>query len=273
MTTGSNGRNWSTVSETRIKPSELRKERTCPKRCFLIEAARSNDDHHDDERDCPFNGDSHQTTTTASAAKLSSHFRLLGICVGLQSIEASMKYEHAEPMGGVLIIDDGTALVTVWCPSGMWHRMHRQAKIPLVGATLECLVETSSWPSPPLSDATWNRGAYSTAQQIAIIQDPNAEILRWLELSIPACTAEDPEQWLLSTWENLAGPGTARSSRPTMQDVYQIIRGESESSPGVALEDLVKFFCVDRSTVEGFIEELQMNGQVYRNQDGLYLPL
>ena len=194
----------------------------CPHRCFLV----SVDEIIRDDAKYP------------SGASL----RLMGVVVSL--VPSSGGGDDAS-----VVLDDGTALVSLKIPASMMERILQSVKKSLVGRTLDCVVRITT-------------ARDLCANQVVLIQDAHAETLRWFELSF-----------------SVDGYSTefGYPNRDVLpDDLFEMIQYECSDDadpPGVALEHLALLFQLDHVTIEKLIQELQLSGQIYRNQEGLYLPL
>jgi hypothetical protein len=207
----------------------------CPQRCFLA----SVDGILQDEREYPSK----------------SLLRLMGVAVSLEQ-----KPDDHDVAIGELLLDDGTAMVSIVVPSFMMERF-RSAQTCIVGATLDCVVYIT-------------QARDLMASQVAIIEDVHAETLRWFELSFRAKLKADNTDF--SDYSMECG---YPSRAVTGEDLYELIQFDSScvdngcKPQGVAMNDLAQFFELDPATTEALIQELQISGQIYRNQQGLFLPL
>lgn len=178
-----------------------------------------------------------------------SSLRLLGLAVGYTNNEG----EYTE-----MTLDDGTALAHVQVPQFMIRSCQASPHETFLGQLLDCIVR--------VDDAG---RVLLRAEQISILQDdPHAELVRWFELSY-------------SPQSNVSMERGFPVPELTPDDFLDMIQLDcttttttSDDKPlGVSMEDLALFFQVDQGTVEEFLEELQMSGQIYQNNQGNYLPL
>ena len=211
--------------------------RACPRRCFLVQV----EEMLQDSQKFP--------------VRLS--LRLMGVAV-------SFLHESS-----LLFIDDGTAVVSLNISE--MDRLQETLVVSssnssgngcgsantVLGRTLDCIVRITS-------DRTLS------AEQVFIVTDPNTETLRYFEIlsqhnkNTPS-TADNAESWM--------GYPTRRRVQST--DLFEIIESDAKNciNKGSALEDLANLFGLDQNTAEQMVQELQMSGQVYRNEDGLFQPL
>ena len=170
-------------------------------------------------------------------------FRLLGTVVAIHQDEA-----HAQLAS--ISMDDGTATVSVIAP----HRMISQISLQ-VGNTAECVVRLEE------NDADGDHILF--VDQLVRVQDPHAESLRWLELTHRHQHPDDD-----------VSLGYPRQSITT-DDIFQIIAAEQMmgTTEGAMLEDLAIVLDIPMPKLSEMIEELQMSGQIYRNEAGGFLPL
>ena len=204
----------------------------------------------------------------------------------------------------ILVIDDGTGSLTqIQTPSAMATRIQVQP-----GMTLECIVRAMRITGATTCSKQQNNPYYSLlAHQLVVVQDPHAETLRWLELTYrkKACEAsvrnshnssnnQDTGSQLPTSVQSVEQFGYPCSGNGMIsaEELYYIILsdGETEKSNnervsgsskrnnnnkirGVSLTDLAEGLEVSESLLEGLIEDLQLAGQIYRNEVGNYLPL
>lgn len=208
--------------------------KSCPHRCFLIQVPEK-------------------------LLQNQHSLRLMGLAVSWK--ESTLSSEYIE-----ITLDDGTALLPIHVPQYMITRCKASAYVTMMGKMLDCILHAERRGESGGDGGVQNNLLSSTfalyANQITIIDDdPHAELLRWFELSV-----ELPSH--VSTSRGFPLPAL------TSEDVLDIIQLESSSPEGgVSMEDLVIFFELDQGIIEDLLSELQLSGQVYRNQQGNYLPL
>lgn len=166
--------------------------------------------------------------------------RLLGIVVG--------KYQSGKG-NDVITLDDGTATIHL----GILPTMVARCGV-VVGDTVDCIVR----PSNPKD---------FSVEQIVIVNDPHAEILRWLEI------IKRPKQQ--SDW-----PGFPHKADFSSDDLFQVIlskcpltRQRRKSQKGLSIRFLSSGLNMTESKVQELMNELHESGQVYQDENGLYLPL
>lgn len=228
--------------------------RTCPHRCFLVHVLERIQQH--------------QYTS----------FRLMGLAVGGQTtkeciVSKTHSGQEKDEEYMKITLDDGTAIIDMYVPQFMINKCQASRHQTFLGKLLDCIVHVVQHPSlthPPILQA----------EQISILDDdPHAELLRWLELSWSQQQQQMPPNHTISLQDGYPVPSTA----VTPDDLLDIIQldcstttttGEMDAPPlGVTVEDLVLFFQLDQGTIEAFLIELQLSGQIYQNQQGNYLPL
>ena len=179
-------------------------------------------------------------------------FRLMGVIVSIRHEQKtpfssiSSRAQHADLNQRLsrycIQLDDGTALVNTVVPHHIVQRINLS-----VGMTIECIVTLD----PRSSDLE--------TDQVCIVTDVHAEALRWLELS----------------YRLKAPPDTLKWGYPILpisaEDIFDII--SSEADQGVSLQDIAHVMDLDENYVANLVQDLQLSGQVYRNQQGKYLPL
>ena len=158
---------------------------------------------------------------------------------------------------GQLEIDDGTAVICLTVPSFMMQRISKSAK-SILGMTLDCIANVTA-------------ARELLVDQVAVVEDVHAETLRWFELSFQQ-----------GQKGNKGSPYSLERGYPsrevTPEDLFKIIQfdcsvEEDDERKGMGLEDLAAIFQLDVATIDTLIQKLQMTGQVYRNNKGLFLPL
>ncbi|GKY98848.1 hypothetical protein MPSEU_000840800 [Mayamaea pseudoterrestris] len=174
-------------------------------------------------------------------------FRLMGTVVAIQADDESDE-SYAQ-----ILIDDGTDQRFVIALQSMIRQ------IDLVqGNVVECIASFERNGSMNSSDPTL------FVKQLARVDDPNAQTLRWLEIVHTQLHPKDAST-------SLGYP--SRSIQP--DDLFQIISSEAMvgNKNGVTLIELALVLDVSEAIVAKMMEELQLSGQVYRNETGGYLPL
>jgi hypothetical protein len=176
----------------------------------------------------------------------------MGVAV---SLERGQALQGLVAPNGHLSLDDGTAIVSASVPAYTMDRLEVAGL--MVGATLDCIV---------IVDATRDL----VVDQISVVNDVHAETLRWLELSF-----QQQQQKMASTTQYSIDMGYPRRavSPDDLNEIIQLDASPDEDQSGVALDDLSTVFGLDYAQTDNLIQELQMSGQIYRNHEGLYLPL
>lgn len=193
------------------------------------------------------------TTTNPIVANSRQTVRMLGVAVNLVAAVDDVEYPGVADDASsdyqdlrLLTLDDGTATVDIFIPYNMVEKVEL-----LPGQTVECI----AWLRQRVNIKKWY------AYCITRITDPHAEILRWLELSLPP-----------------SSDVTMRTGYPTMKrnatETLRLITVHSRhKSEGVRLKDLALVMQQPEDVVQGMLLELQLNAQIYQNQAGNYVPL
>lgn len=120
-----------------------------------------------------------------------------------------------------------------------------------------------------------------------VVTDPNAETLRWLELSAKKSTTSRFDEQSNQNNDN-SNPRVEASTTiycngyPTRvaahpDQVYRWICLQTQlpenPDPGVTLEELSLVLSCKPSVVSSILQELQLSGQIYQNLNGRYVPL
>lgn len=208
----------------------------CPVRCFLVDIQKN--------AFTSSTTNEKRSITRKEESTSRRMLRLLGMVVDLKAEDSIIANDTANEMMMAIKLDDGTALASILAPSSMTSKIHVK-----VGMTLECVVVA----------VQQDGSCCLRADQLVVVQDKNHESLRYLELSYRKRSKNTSMRWGYPT-------------RPiSTDDVFQIIA--SEGNAGVSIFDLSE--CLDLAIpyLDGLIQDLQLSGQVYRNEKGLYLPL
>jgi hypothetical protein len=170
-------------------------------------------------------------------------FRLMGSVVGIDCDES-----HADLSR--ISMDDGTAVVSVIALRNMVEKIRLA-----IGHTAECIARLDQ------NDVTGEQVLF--VDQLVRVEDPHAESLRWMELVHRQRHPDD----------DMARGYPCRYI--TSDDIFQMISAEAmaDENTGVTLEDLSVVLGMPEKEVAEMIEELQLSGQIYRNEAGAYLPL
>lgn len=199
----------------------------------------------------------------------------MGVAVSLnQNLRPTTTNDNESIPEGELILDDGTALLSIVVEPYMMERF-RCAQVQLLGQTLECVVAKDTAPT--------QHGAFWMAQQVAIVEDPHEEILRWWELicrddqnirfihgMLPAKTVTADDVFQFIQWDTNT---VQEESKQRAESEYDIPDDGIDRRPGVDLVGLADCLQINVETAEELLADLQLTGQIYRNGDGLYLPL
>ena len=161
----------------------------------------------------------------------------------------------------ILTLDDGTALANLWTPSSMIKNLSITG-----GETLECLAR--------LYQRSKIRRWYTEA--LILVTDPNVEYMRWMELGNPPVNENESRRYgypaklknakeayrliCLQCKLSTSGSSSTGSSTTTGQN-------------GVSIKDLAIVMQIPVNEMEKMIQELQLNGQVYQNASGNFVPL
>lgn len=151
-----------------------------------------------------------------------------------------------------LFLDDGTSIISVVIPA----RMIQQVQLH-VGDMAECIARVDD--------------QILFVDQIVCVQDPHAEALRWLELIY-----RDQQNHTDDNSDNIQHCLGYPVAQPIKaNDIFRLISAEAmvDSKEGMSLKDLVDILDLDTKQAEKMIEDLQLSGQIYRNEKGDYLPL
>jgi hypothetical protein len=179
--------------------------------------------------------------------------RLMGVAVHVEPTVDPVEY----PGDGVtsnndyrnlmlLRLDDGTATMDILTPDYMIQKLDLQ-----LGQTLECI----AWLRQRGTIKRWY------AQSMAIVVDPHAEILRWLELSFRPKPNESMEY------------GYPTIQRNAAEALRLITVQATHDSDGVSLNDLALVMRLPPETMQEMLVTLQLEGQIYQNHLGNYVPL
>jgi hypothetical protein len=167
-----------------------------------------------------------------------------------------------------IALDDGTAMVTIYASRSMKNQISVAC-----GMSLECIVHVHTDGG---GDGEKNYGYELTANQLVVVDDKDAETLRWLEITFRES---------LKNQQNIIPNMTCELGFPARffdaDDLYHVILSDYETcrdfkpkeEAGVPLNDLSMVLDIPMDHLQKMIEELQLSGQIYRNRSGLYLPL
>jgi hypothetical protein len=184
-----------------------------------------------------------------------------------------------------IVLDDGTAQVTIPATPDMLTQIHAEPSM-----TLDCIVLVEQQQQQPLQHGGGG-GTVLVADQLVVVQDPHAEMLRWMELSFPKATAVGGAPCTSSSSDVDSTNTTSRNAYnlehgyPTRKlcpdDILAIIvcefrcqeHNKSIQIRGVSKEEIAIGLGLSVETTQTMIDELQLTGQVYKNEHGLFLPL
>lgn len=187
-------------------------------------------------------------STTVSKDPVVTLLRLMGVVVSI--VQESLQ----EPR--VIVLDDGTGVTAITTPGSMLD----SARCCGVGVCLDVIVRVER-DSYTLSTDQQQQQLKLKAETIIVVTDAHAETLRWLEL---AYRKQEGVSYLKSR--------TGYPCGTVGQDnVYELI--ESEAEQGVSVQDLAIVLDLPTEDVQDIIQEFQIQGLVYQNKDGCFLPL
>jgi hypothetical protein len=141
-----------------------------------------------------------------------------------------------------LELDDGTG--TILCKATV--TMVDRLEMPL-GQTLDCIGELQ---------ATDESILFLHADTLLEVSPPVAEQLRWLELT---------------TTTDQRAPCGYPCRETTSEDIWEIM--DSNQGEGVSVADLALVLDLRPEQVQPLIEDLQLQGLIYENETGSYVPL
>ena len=145
-----------------------------------------------------------------------------------------------------LTLDDGTATIDILTPDYMIRKLNLE-----LGQTVECI----AWLRQRGTIKRWY------VQSLAIMTDPHAEILRWFELSFRPKPHESLE-WGYPAFQRNAAEALRLITVQTKHD-----------SDGVSLDDLALVMQLSPESMQEMLVTLQLEGQIYQNHLGNYVPL
>jgi hypothetical protein len=232
----------------------------CPRRCFLVDIATilaSNKNHS--------NSANKQTSPDITL------LRLMGTVVSI--VQENL---HEAP---TILLDDGTGLAAIITPLNMLEAIHC-----CIGTSLDCIVRVDySGNNISNNDSNNVKNAKLHADSLMIVPDAHAETLRWLELSY---LKKNPSKFLQQQQSQSQSQLLYMQSRTgypcqsvQADDVYQLIQSDGsdeyvyQGQKGLQAKDLAIVLDVSIDQVHGLIQELQIEGLVYQNQEGAFLPL
>lgn len=144
----------------------------------------------------------------------------------------------------VLVLDDGTATFGFWTPRSMVEKLCLRP-----GDLVECIAK--------LCQNGDVKRFYT--ESLSIIKDQNMEYLRWAELSTTSSNSSRRFGYPSLEWNT--------------DELYRMICLQSRRENGVSLEDLALVMRKTKEETQDMISQLQLEGLVYHNEDGRYVPL
>jgi hypothetical protein len=142
----------------------------------------------------------------------------------------------------LIYLDDGTAVVSVVVTDIVTDGF-------CIGMTVQCLVRKHQ---------DKNEHSCWVVEQLAWMQDPHAELLRWYELISTEKMRTEQQQWGFPC------------SRITSDTILTLIQSDPK---GCSIQDLAIVLDVKEASVATMLEELQLEGQIYCNKNGAFVPL
>jgi hypothetical protein len=200
--------------------------------------------------------------------------RLMGTVVTMQQLSASggSSYEYngssSQDEFMLLELDDGTGSVVCLTPMATIDRLATLK----IGNLVDCIGRLRSTPQQLDTDANNTNATTSSTCSLVIEVDTLLEVLgssvaewlRWMEICTPL---PQQSQQQYSTRLSHGYPCPEVSS----DDILQII--ESNQAEGVELSDLALVLDLEQAHAKTLIEDLQMQGLIYENEKGLFVPL
>ncbi len=146
----------------------------------------------------------------------------------------------------LLTLDDGTATVGIFTPDYMIQKLQVRP-----GQTVECI----AWLRQRGNIKKWY------ANCMFLVTDPHAEILRWMELSFRPKPNESLESGYPTIQRNAA-------------EALRLITVEARHcDEGVSSKELAMVMQIPLKSMDQMLVELQLDGHIYQNQAGNYVPL
>lgn len=146
-----------------------------------------------------------------------------------------------------LCLDDGTGTVSLWIPQTMIDSVSVRT-----GIRVDCVLKLRQ-------KATLKRWYVNT---LIVVNDPNAEALRWAELSNPPNPDNECRRY-----------GFPRT-KMNANEAHRLICAQSKlDGTGVDLKDLSHVMRITKTEAEEIVQDLQLRGLVYKNQKGNFVPL
>lgn len=156
--------------------------------------------------------------------------------------------ENKENEERFLTVDDGTASVQIAC------EYHPPEDAHVIGQTIDAICRRT--PS----------GEWKAEVVVWDIQDPNAETLRRLEVMTARrnVVANDDDEYNPYAFGYPCFP-------PKQSDIMRMIR--TSGVEGASLEDISLVLDLPPEKVQSMVHELQLQGDIYQNRKGAYVPL
>lgn len=218
--------------------------------CRKVKARRNNSFSMSFSKRCFI---SHLYTGSIVANSRESLVRIMATVLHIEPVRTQsqdrISFPGAQDQRGELLLlklDDGTAVVDLWTPHSMIQKLSLRP-----GMLVECIAR--------LCQNGKVRRFY--AETIILVTNPDIEHLRWMELGNPPKSKNDSRRYGYPTVESNA------------DEAYRLICLQSRMEHGVRMEDLAMVMRKTETEMKSMIQELQMNGQVYQNGEGKYVPL
>mmetsp|Transcript_40414 Transcript_40414/g.97549 ORF Transcript_40414/g.97549 Transcript_40414/m.97549 type:complete len:203 (+) Transcript_40414:3-611(+) len=193
---------------------------------------------------------SHLYSGSIIANSRASLVRILATVLSIESISTQSdlvafpgrKTEHVQFI--MLQLDDGTATMKFWSEKKMVQKLQLHP-----GDVVECVAK--------LCQNGEVKRFYT--ESLSSIVDPEMEHLRWAELT------------------NTSSKSSRRFGYPTLEwnaeEAYRMICLQSRGGHGVTMEDLALVMQKTKKQMQEMISQLQLDGLIYHNEDGNYVPL
>ena len=241
----------------------------CPRRCFLVDIATI----------LASNNNNYSSSYNKQASSSITLLRLMGTVVSI--VQESL---HEAP---TILLDDGTGLAAIVTPLNMLEAIHC-----CIGTSLDCIVRVD-YSGHNNSNSNNVKNAKLHADSLMIVPDAHAETLRWLELSYlkknPGNFLQEQQDQDQSSRQSQQQSQSqllymqSRTGYPCQSvqadDVYQLIQSDGsdeyvyQGQKGLLAKDLAIVLDISIDHVHDLIQELQIEGLVYQNQEGAFLPL
>jgi hypothetical protein len=230
---------------------------TAPRRCFVIDLPSV----------------SLKASRTSPAQLV---VRLMGTVVTIQQLSANTgsslntncdNSSSSQDELMLLELDDGTGSIVCLTPMATMDRLVTLKIGNLVDCIGRLLMRTQQLDSTDTSNANHTSSNNLVVQVdtlLEVLGSPVAEWLRWMEICTPV--PEQSQQWNRNKLAH-GYPCPEVSS----DDILQII--ESDQREGVNLSDLACVLDLEQTQAKTLIEDLQMQGLIYENEKGLFVPL